>query len=562
MRYLGRKSELAQALRDVRDRETGMLLNPIRERLEAEVEARRQALERAELDRRLREERVDVTLPGDERRIGSLHPTHRSAGSSRTRSSASATTSSTTARSRPRTTTSTSSRFRRRIRPVRRATPSSSTRGVCSGPRPRRRRSTRWRRRSRRSTWSRSAAFTAATGHATRFPIFHQFEGLAVDRGITLTDLKGTLLHVMRVLFGDDREVRFRTHYFPFTEPSIEPDVSCPNCNFEGCRMCKFTGWIELGGAGMVDPQVFENVGIDPEEWSGFAFGCGLERVGPAPLRHHRDPPVLGKRPPRPRGSSRHEDPAQLAARVRPTGAAARRARLAHRRLHRRGGERRADRRPRRRREPRALPRRATCSRRASIRTPTGSSSAAWTWAKGSRARSCAAPGTSAPARPSRSRFPGRCCRAGTKLERAKLRGAGLRRDDPLRARARARRRPQRNPRSPRAASRARRSPTSLPLGETVIELRGDEQPRRSPLGLRRGARRRRAARRRPRAAAGQRSGAGRRRTGGRPRSRIWRAARATSAASSATSRSARRLPGCARGSRRPGCARSRTSST
>ena len=84
-------------------------------------------------------------------------------------------------------------------------------------------------------------------------PIFHQFEGLAVDRGLTLADLKGTLLHVMRALFGDDRAVRFRTHYFPFTEPSIEPDVSCPNCDFEGCRMCKFTGWIELGGAGMVD---------------------------------------------------------------------------------------------------------------------------------------------------------------------------------------------------------------------------------------------------------------------------------------------------------------------
>jgi len=122
----------------------------------------------------------------------------------------------------------------------------------------------------------------------TRFPIFHQFEGLAVDRGITLADLKGTLLHVMRALFGEDREVRFRTHYFPFTEPSIEPDVSCPSCDFKGCRMCKFTGWIELGGAGMVDSQVLENVGIDAEEWSGFAFGCGLERA--AQLRDGKAP--------------------------------------------------------------------------------------------------------------------------------------------------------------------------------------------------------------------------------------------------------------------------------
>ena len=105
-----------------------------------------------------------------------------------------------------------------------------------------------------------------------------------MDRNITLADLKGTLRHVMRALFGEDRAVHFRTHFFPFTEPSIEPDVSCPNCDMKGCRMCKFTGWIELGGAGMVDPRVFDNVGIDPEEWTGFAFGCGIERA--AQLRH------------------------------------------------------------------------------------------------------------------------------------------------------------------------------------------------------------------------------------------------------------------------------------
>ena len=119
---------------------------------------------------------------------------------------------------------------------------------------------------------------------ATRYPIFHQFEGLAVDQGLTLADLKGTLLHVMRALYGPERRVRFRTHFFPFTEPSIEPDVSCGICGGAGCRTCKFSGWIEMGGAGMVDPRVFENVGLDPEEWRGFAFGCGLERT--AQLRH------------------------------------------------------------------------------------------------------------------------------------------------------------------------------------------------------------------------------------------------------------------------------------
>ena len=85
---------------------------------------------------------------------------------------------------------------------------------------------------------------------ATHYPIFHQFEGLAVDRGLTLADLKGTLLHVMRAIFGPDRRVRFRTHYFPFTEPSIEPDVSCGICGGEGCRTCRYSGWLEMGGAG------------------------------------------------------------------------------------------------------------------------------------------------------------------------------------------------------------------------------------------------------------------------------------------------------------------------
>jgi phenylalanyl-tRNA synthetase alpha chain len=119
---------------------------------------------------------------------------------------------------------------------------------------------------------------------ATHYPIFHQVEGLAVDGGITLADLKGTLLHLMRELFGEERSVRFRTHYFPFTEPSLEPDVSCFECDGKGCPICKHSGWIEMGGSGMVDPAVLEFVGYDPEEVSGFAFGLGLERI--AQLRH------------------------------------------------------------------------------------------------------------------------------------------------------------------------------------------------------------------------------------------------------------------------------------
>ena len=285
VRYLGRKSELAQALRDVRDRETGMLLNPIRDRLEAEVEARRHALERAELDRRLREERVDVTLPGDERPIGSLHPTthirrlvedaflglgyeivdDREVETAHYNFDQLAFPPAHPTRS-PRDTF-----FIDPERLLRTETSPSQIHTMEAKEPP-------------IYMVSIGRVYRRDEINPTHFPIFHQFEGLAVDRGITLTDLKGTLLHVMRALFGDDREVRFRTHNFPFTEPSIEPDVSCPNCSFAGCRMCKFTGWIELGGAGMVDPQVFENVGIDAEEWSGFAFGCGLERA--AQLRY------------------------------------------------------------------------------------------------------------------------------------------------------------------------------------------------------------------------------------------------------------------------------------
>jgi phenylalanyl-tRNA synthetase alpha chain len=119
---------------------------------------------------------------------------------------------------------------------------------------------------------------------ATHFPIFHQVEGLAVDRGITLADLKGTLLHFMRALFGEERAMRFRTHFFPFTEPSLESDISCFACGGEGCRICRWSGWIELGGSGVVDPNVLRWVGYDPEEVSGFAFGIGLERI--AQLRH------------------------------------------------------------------------------------------------------------------------------------------------------------------------------------------------------------------------------------------------------------------------------------
>jgi phenylalanyl-tRNA synthetase alpha chain len=285
VRYLGRKSELAQALRAVRDRESGMLLNGIRGRLEVAVEARREAIEREELDRALTEDVVDVTLPGHEFPLGQLHPitqvrrqvedaflglgyevrydrevetveynfdklafepTHPTRSSRDT--------------------------FFLDENTVLRTETSPSQIHIMEEKAP------------PIYMVSLGRVYRRDAVTATRYPIFHQFEGLAVDKGLTLADLKGTLLHVMRALYGEERRVRFRTHFFPFTEPSIEPDVSCGICDGAGCRTCKFTGWIEMGGAGMVDPRVFENVGLDADEWTGFAFGCGLERT--AQLRH------------------------------------------------------------------------------------------------------------------------------------------------------------------------------------------------------------------------------------------------------------------------------------
>jgi len=114
---------------------------------------------------------------------------------------------------------------------------------------------------------------------ATHSPVFMQVEGLYVDKGVTFADLKGTVLAFYRALFGDDVSVRFRPHFFPFTEPSAEVDMSCIFCSGKGCRICKQTGWLEMGGSGMVDPNVFIGVGIDPEIYTGWAFGLGIERI-------------------------------------------------------------------------------------------------------------------------------------------------------------------------------------------------------------------------------------------------------------------------------------------
>lgn len=114
---------------------------------------------------------------------------------------------------------------------------------------------------------------------ATHSPCFHQIEGLVIDKNITFADLKGTLAEFAKQLFGEETKVKFRPHHFPFTEPSAEVDVTCFKCGGKGCRMCKGSGWIEILGCGMVHPRVLEMSGINPDEYSGFAFGVGLERI-------------------------------------------------------------------------------------------------------------------------------------------------------------------------------------------------------------------------------------------------------------------------------------------
>lgn len=121
--------------------------------------------------------------------------------------------------------------------------------------------------------------FRRDTPDATHNPMFYQVEGLLVDRGITLGDLKGTVEEFVRRLFGPETRTRFRPSYFPFVEPGAEIDYTCFKCNGAGCRVCKGSGWIEMGGSGMVHPNVLRGVGIDPEEFTGFAFGLGLDRL-------------------------------------------------------------------------------------------------------------------------------------------------------------------------------------------------------------------------------------------------------------------------------------------
>jgi phenylalanyl-tRNA synthetase alpha chain len=283
--FLGRKSELKQALREVRDRESGMALNAVRVAIETALDERQAALEGAELERTLRDDVVDVTLPGEAPPRGAYHlitqirrevediflgmgyrvVDGREVETTRYLFDALNMPPGHPTRSPQHTLfVDDDTVLRTETSPAQIHTMEAQQPPVA--------------------IVSLGRVYRRDTVDATHYPIFHQVEGLFVDRGVTLADLKGTLRELLRALFGEDREARFVTHFFPFTEPSVEVLVSCFRCDGAGCPTCRHSGWIEVGGSGMVDPNVLEFVGYDPEQVSGFAFGWGLERI--AMLRH------------------------------------------------------------------------------------------------------------------------------------------------------------------------------------------------------------------------------------------------------------------------------------
>jgi len=239
VKYLGKKGEVTALLKGLgklspEERpKAGALVNAVREALEAEIDAVKTRMETEELNARLEQERIDITLPGR------AHPARDMQDSFYI-----------TENFLLRTHTSPV-----QARTMQRHEPNSPIRMIAPG------KVYRW------------------DYDATHSPVFHQVEGLIIDEHITFADLKGTLESFLRHMYGDETKVRFRTSFFPFTEPSAEVDISCVMCGGEGCRVCSHTGWLEILGCGMVHPDVLRINGYDPEKVKGFAFGMGVERI-------------------------------------------------------------------------------------------------------------------------------------------------------------------------------------------------------------------------------------------------------------------------------------------
>ena len=288
VKYLGKKGELTAILKQMgtlseQERPViGQLANEVREALTGSIEARREELSEKMLEMRMRAEKIDVTMPGKSVTIGKKHPLNavldeamdifigmgftivdgpeiEYADYNFTKLN---TKEGHPARDRQDTfyfTDDDKVLLRTQTSPV-------QARVMETQPLPIR-------------ILSPGRVYRKDEVDATHSPMFHQIEGLVVDKGITMGDLKGTLNTLIRKLYGDNAVTRFRPHHFPFTEPSCEVDIQCFECGGKGCRVCKGEGWIEILGAGMVHPKVLENCGIDSKVYAGFAFGIGLERL-------------------------------------------------------------------------------------------------------------------------------------------------------------------------------------------------------------------------------------------------------------------------------------------
>ncbi|MBO4831991.1 MAG: phenylalanine--tRNA ligase subunit alpha [Oscillospiraceae bacterium] len=288
VKYLGKKGELTAVLKQMgklsaEERPViGQLANEVRAKLEAAIESRAQQLANEAMAARLLSETVDVTIPGETRKLGSQHPMYqvldelkdifigmgfevvedrevelaaynfdrlneKEGHPAREWTDTFYFTEDSSILLRTQTSPMQIHVMERQKPPIRMVAP--------------------------------GRVYRKDEVDATHSPMFHQVEGMVIDKGITMADLKGTLSEVARQLYGEDTVTRFRPHHFPFTEPSCEMDIQCYKCHGAGCPTCKGEGWIELLGAGMVHPTVLEGCGIDPDVYSGWAFGFGLERL-------------------------------------------------------------------------------------------------------------------------------------------------------------------------------------------------------------------------------------------------------------------------------------------
>ncbi|MCR5651948.1 MAG: phenylalanine--tRNA ligase subunit alpha [Lachnospiraceae bacterium] len=283
---LGKKGELTSVLKGMKDvaaeerPKIGTLVNECRDKIEAALEDAKERLESAAMDERLKREKIDVTLPADKKALGHRHPNtialeelerifigmgYEVVEGPEIEKDYYNFEALNIPEGHPAKDEQDTFYINGDIL-LRTQTSGTQVHEMEKGRLP-------------IKMISPGRVFRADEVDATHSPSFHQVEGLVIDKNISFSDLKGTLALFARELFGEDTKVKFRPHHFPFTEPSAEMDVSCFKCHGKGCRFCKGEGWIEILGCGMVHPHVLEMSGIDPDEYTGFAFGVGLERI-------------------------------------------------------------------------------------------------------------------------------------------------------------------------------------------------------------------------------------------------------------------------------------------